>query len=382
MTVEQGMDTDRARSVSDGLTAQGHALDTLAVQGSAMMQVLEGAWGGPDSEHFSTQWSAARPAIDRAAQSVTDMGRELLRQAEQQDLASARSEFGPTPPPMPKDGEPVPLPDVPTGPFPPFPPLPPMPDIFDTIKEIVGGVIDTLRSWWFGAGAWFAGLLSDIDDALKFLARSPIVRLIFKGLGRVTPILGLVLGLWDLGQSIYRFFTEGFTKDSVLQFFQGLTGTAAAVLGIAALFASGTIIGLPAAPVLLVLAGVLGAISIGIGIYRAFDDEIDAAVKGLAPYVWPIIKPYVFGDRELPIPTEPAPYPGPRMPEGPGMPAPYPGPQMPEGPGMPAPYPGPELPKGPGMPTPNGGGGRSPWPGMPSLPSIPGIGGLAPVGTR
>lgn len=347
MTVEQGMDTARARGIADQLGTQGSALDAIGAQGSAMMQLLNDVWSGPDTEQFAREWQSARPRIDRAGQALTDMGRELRRQADQQDVASEGAGLGPGGPTPPG----LPLPPIPPLPI---PRLPSLPDIFAKVNEIIADIVGFVRSW-IAVPMWVSDLFTWLDEAFKIFRNSPLTRLIFKGLGRVTPFLSAVLGLWDIGESIYRFFTEGFTKDSVLQFFQGLTGTIGAGLGIAALFAGGTIIGLPAAAVLGAGALIFGAISIGIGIYREFDDEIDQFVRDNEEIIRWALRPGPIGTPGFPLP----------MPQFP--PPTVPVPELPDWPGAPNPtIPVPELPSLPGIPTPT-------FPGVPSLPGMPSI---------
>lgn len=349
MTVQQGMDTARARQIADGLRVQGNALSALGPQGSAMMQVLDQVWNGPDTEHFAREWNSARPQIDQAGTSLTDMANELARQAEEQDLASEGSGFGPgLPPPVP--------------PLPPLPPLPPPPPgFFEKIGELLSDAWGWVKDGWdwirenFPIPAWFADLIAIVDEIKDIFRKAPFLKHVFKIFGKITPFVGLAIGLWDMGEAIFRFFDEGFTKDSVLQFFEGLTGAIAGGLGIAAIFATGTIVGAPAGVVLGALALVFGGISIGIGIYRDYDEEIDAFVQE----AWPYIEPHLPG-MPLPLPQFPPPtIPVPEMPEGPGMPNPYPAPTIPDWPGMPTPT------------VPDLG-----WPQVPSLPSLPELPGL------
>lgn len=351
MSVAEGMETGRARSIADQLRSQGSVIGDVAARGSAMMSVLEDVWQGPDVEQFAREWGSARPQLDRAEQLVRDMGEELARQAEDQDRASEGSGIGPGSPQLPK------LPGLPDFPgLPGLPKLPSFPDIFGVIGDLLKGAWDFLRSSAYSIPALLADALAWADEAFQVLKNLKWLKwlsLPLKLLGRVTPFIGAVLGLWDMGEAIYRWFTEGFSKDSVLQFFQGLTGTIAGGLGIAAIFATGTILGAPAGLVLGALALVFGGISIGIGIYREFDDEIDAAAK----WAWdngliggPLNPNSPLPGFPLPLPQFPPPtIPGPGLPDWPGAPTPT-VPQLP-------------IPNLPGIPTPT----------FPSLPSLPGL---------
>lgn len=352
MTVEHGMDTARARSIAGQLRKHGSALDTLGAQGSAMMQLLDDVWNGPDGEHFAREWQSARPQIDHAGRAVADLGQELVRQADEQDLASEASGLGP--------GFPTP----PVLPLPPIPKLPSLPDVFGAIQDILGSVWDFLRGFAYSIPVFISDVLGLLDEWTTILKNSKWLKwlsLPLKILGKVTPFISAVVGLWDLGESIYRFFTEGFSKDSVLQFFQGLTGTIGPGLGIAALFATGTIFGAPAGLVLGIGAAIFGGISIAIGIYREFDEEIDAAAK----WAWdhgliggPLLNPNAPGPGfPLPLPQFPPPtVPVPEWPTGPGAPTPtIPWPQPPSLPGIPTPT----FPKVPSLPA------------LPDLPTLP-----------
>lgn len=365
MSVAEGMDTGRARSVAGALRSQSSVLGDIAARGSAMMNVLEDVWQGPDVEQFAREWGSARPQLDRAEQLVRDMGEELTRQAEDQDRASDGEGFGPGEPRIP----PIPkLPDLPQ--LPKLPRLPSFPDIFGVIGDLLKGAWDFLRSFAYSIPALLADALAWADEAFQVLKNLKWLKwlsLPLKLLGRATPFIGAVLGQWDMLVAIHRWFSEGFSKDSVLQYFQGVTGTIAGGLGIAAIFATGTILGVPAGVALGVLALVFGGISIGIGIYREFDDEIDAAAK----WAWdngliggPLNPNSPLPGWPLPLPQFPPPtIPVPRLPDWPGAPTPtIPPLPIPSLPGIPTPT----FPSLPGIPT---------LPGVPSLPkpSFPGI---------
>ena len=225
MSVAEGMDTGRARSVAGTLRSQSSVLGDIAARGSSMMGLLEDVWQGQDVEQFAREWSSARPQLDRAEQLVRDMGEELTRQADDQDRASDGEGFGPGEPRIPTIPK---LPDLPQ--LPKLPRLPSFPDIFGAIGDFLKGAWDFLRSFAYSIPAFFSDLLGWADEAfnaLKNLKWLKWLSLPLKLLGKVTPFVGAILGLWDMGESIYRWFTEGFSKDSVLQFFQGLTGTIA-----------------------------------------------------------------------------------------------------------------------------------------------------------
>lgn len=271
-SVEQGMDTARARVVANQLKHEGSALAALGAQGSAMMGVLEDVWGGPDAEKFSREWQAARPSIARSSQALTESGHELTRQAEEQDTASggdggAGTGIGGIRAELP------PHHGWETG----APNLPPMfPEFRDPDPE---GAWNTLKDLWELsnhplAELWkiaFDETLGELLDELGKLGGK------FKILGVAGKVFGGLGGLWsyitgytNMGQAVYRLFTEGPSVDGALQFLQGAFGAASGSLAIAA--AALGLTGVGGLPAIIVGGGALlcGLISLGIGEVREY----------------------------------------------------------------------------------------------------------------
>lgn len=341
MTVEQGMDTGRGREIAAQLRLQSGVVSDISTQGTAMMQLLEEVWSGPDAQEYGNRWTSARPQLDRVGQMLDDMGAELMRQAEDQDRASTQAGGGP-------DGGPR-GPQLPT--LPPMPSLPSLPDIFDGVfelgKGLLEGLLGGLRSLYSTAAQLFVSGLDFLRDTTKFLSKFRGLGALLKGLGKGLPFLGSFLSGLDIGEALHRLTRDGGWKDpdAWLQLAQGGTGAIAGVLGAAALVASGTIVGLPAGAVLGGAALVFGGVSLGIGIYREFDSEINSAVK----WAWDkgiLGGPFNPNFPRLPLPSFP-----PSLPGWPGLPKPH----LPN-----LPFPGlPGIPSLPGIPK------------LPSLPSIP-----------
>lgn len=107
MTVTDGMDVERVRSIAQQLLSQSTKIDDVRTSGEGQIGVLEGAWSGPDLEKFQDGWDSAMPQLDHAGQALRDFGRELARQANDQDKASGGGgggKGGPVVPPG-KSGE-------------------------------------------------------------------------------------------------------------------------------------------------------------------------------------------------------------------------------------------------------------------------------------
>ena len=263
MTVTDGMDTARARTIADHLKNEGAALAGVGMQGGVLMKTLKDVWSGPDVEDFAREWEAARPAIARSSNHLTDAGHELTRQADEQDRTSDA------------DGAPGPAeggsrrghPFV-TG----APQLPPLIPGFRSSDP--GRVWDTVKDVWDTVTSPVFGFVQTVvDEAISKL--EDIKK--FTWVGKAAKIWGVVggvasyaFGLWDMGQAVVRFFTEGPSVDGFLQLAEGFFGWVSGGLGIAAIFATGTIFGAPAGLVLGGLALLAGLISLGIGTIREY----------------------------------------------------------------------------------------------------------------
>ncbi|WP_435200890.1 hypothetical protein [Janibacter sp. GS2] len=88
MSVSEGMDVERVRSIAGQLGASGERLRTVRGEGSASMAILDSAWAGADRGGFSNGWTSSAGSLEAAAAALQHLQRELLRQAEEQDTAS------------------------------------------------------------------------------------------------------------------------------------------------------------------------------------------------------------------------------------------------------------------------------------------------------
>lgn len=88
MTISEGMDAERIRSIAAALGTSGERIRAVRGDGSASMLVLDEAWAGADLGGFSRGWAAGAGRLESAATAVQHLQRELLRQAEDQDTAS------------------------------------------------------------------------------------------------------------------------------------------------------------------------------------------------------------------------------------------------------------------------------------------------------
>ncbi|WP_433954958.1 WXG100 family type VII secretion target [Janibacter indicus] len=88
MTVTDGMDVERVRSIAQQLLSQSTKIDDVRSSGEGQIGVLEGAWSGPDLKKFEDGWDSAMPQLDHAGQALRNFGRELARQANDQEKAS------------------------------------------------------------------------------------------------------------------------------------------------------------------------------------------------------------------------------------------------------------------------------------------------------
>lgn len=88
MTVEQGMDVERIRSIAQQLMSQGDKITAVASTGRAQMRVLDGAWEGADLQDFGGRWETAETTAQGAGESVRRFGELMALQADQQQDAS------------------------------------------------------------------------------------------------------------------------------------------------------------------------------------------------------------------------------------------------------------------------------------------------------
>lgn len=89
MGVTHGADTERLEEIVSTLREQGHHLEALTREGSAMMDLLSESWSGMDLEDFSGRWRAGEQELHLASAALDACSRELLHQAGQQETASS-----------------------------------------------------------------------------------------------------------------------------------------------------------------------------------------------------------------------------------------------------------------------------------------------------
>ncbi|MEN3122372.1 hypothetical protein [Janibacter sp. LM] len=88
MSVREGMDVERVRSIAAGLGRSGEGLRALRDEGSSRLRVLQDAWSGPDLDGFGVGWETGAASLEGAADSLVAMHRALLRQAGEQEATS------------------------------------------------------------------------------------------------------------------------------------------------------------------------------------------------------------------------------------------------------------------------------------------------------
>ncbi|WP_191564988.1 WXG100 family type VII secretion target [Janibacter melonis] len=170
MTVTEGMDVERVRSIATQLMDLGSRVEDVRQEGQTRVDVLDDVWAGPDLEHFQRSWRATVPRLTHAGQAMRDYGQRLDDQAEDQDDASAsiggRAPGAPTPP--------VPLP---------LPPLPPgrtgqgqslLDRIWDAldrvtqpVRDLVTGVLDGITGVFNNLAVKFSMIAADLVDAFR-----------------------------------------------------------------------------------------------------------------------------------------------------------------------------------------------------------------------
>ena len=79
MTVTDGMDVERVRSIAQQLLSQSTKIDDVRSSGEGQIGVLEGAWSGPDLEKFEDGWDSAMPQLDHAGQALRSRADLRLR---------------------------------------------------------------------------------------------------------------------------------------------------------------------------------------------------------------------------------------------------------------------------------------------------------------
>lgn len=88
MGVSHGADVGRVEGIGRALTAAADELSQIRDGGASSFRILQDAWHGADVEYFDLQWRGAARSLDGASELVRHLGAELLRQADQQLVAS------------------------------------------------------------------------------------------------------------------------------------------------------------------------------------------------------------------------------------------------------------------------------------------------------
>lgn len=102
MTDFIGMDTDAVRNLSDGLTRQAEALQTVTGAIDGLVHRMAQEWHGPDASEFVGWWSQQhKPALLHAHDVLAGLGTSARNNVTQQDQASSgmTAGVGPTPGP-------------------------------------------------------------------------------------------------------------------------------------------------------------------------------------------------------------------------------------------------------------------------------------------
>lgn len=87
--VTEGADPEQLVEIAGDLERSGDRVNEQRARGRSQLGVLEEAWSGPDLEDFTREWPGVEQSLEHARQTLTGLGRELRRQAEEQVRTSA-----------------------------------------------------------------------------------------------------------------------------------------------------------------------------------------------------------------------------------------------------------------------------------------------------
>lgn len=87
--VTEGADPEQLVQIAGDLERSGDRVNEQRARGRSQLGVLEEAWSGPDLEDFTREWPGVEQSLENARQTLTGLGRELRRQAEDQVRTSA-----------------------------------------------------------------------------------------------------------------------------------------------------------------------------------------------------------------------------------------------------------------------------------------------------
>ncbi len=270
-----GADIEQLRTLSQSLGTSGSRLKTVESTVNSLVQ--SAAWKGSDGDRFRSEWtSTLRPMLNKTSVSLQEQSRSLLKHADEQEKASTAGSAGTS----------SPAPSGPgggsgggSGPERGWGDSFTDPDY----QHAPGGIEWLLEKIGLGDG----GPAADITSALMFVAdkfnwnlelaqvQSGVSKFFdfMKGAGKVLGVLGGAIGVLDIFSGIDN-------KDP----FRIADGVIGGGLSVAALVATGTIVGAPAGIVLGGLAlgwGLLGMVSGDVPVTKRIWDFGAGVVGGV-----------------------------------------------------------------------------------------------------
>lgn len=165
MSVSEGMDVERVRSIAQQLISLSTKVDDVRSSGQGQVARLKGVWAGPDLEQFEDRWHNVLPRVSDAGQAMREFGRLLRAQADDQEDTS--KDVGGRNPSRP--------PTVP----PPYPPgrCEPGQSFLDRILDGIGKTVQSVLKGIEKAVDWFVdkiwtpfsniSLVADIIDLVR-----------------------------------------------------------------------------------------------------------------------------------------------------------------------------------------------------------------------
>jgi uncharacterized protein YukE len=271
-----GADIEQLRELSQSLGRSGTRLKSVESTVNSLVQ--SSAWKGADGDRFRSEWSSSlRPMLSHASEALQDQSRSLLRHADEQEQASGAGHSS------------VPAGSGATGPGAADSSGPGWGDAFTNpdYQHAPSGIEWLLEKLGVGDG----NAASGIAAALLFVAdkfnwnlelaqvQAGVSKFFdfMKGAGKVLGVLGGAIGVLDV--------LSGIDGKDPFRIADGLIGGG---LSVAALVATGTIVGAPAGVVLGGLAlgwGLLGMISGDVPVTKRiwdFGAGVVGAVKDVA----------------------------------------------------------------------------------------------------
>jgi uncharacterized protein YukE len=272
-----GADIEQLRALSQSLGRSGTRLKSVESTVNSLVQ--SSAWKGTDGDRFRSEWSSSlRPMLSHTSEALQDQSRSLLKHADEQEQASGA---GPSSVPAGSGGG--------SGSANSSNPGPGWGDAFTdpNYQHASSGIEWLLEKMGVGDGSAASGIAS----ALMFVAdkfnwnlelaqvQAGVSKFFdfMKGAGKVLGVLGGAIGVLDV--------LSGIDGKDPFRIADGLIGGG---LSVAALVATGTIVGAPAGIVLGGLAlgwGLLGMMSGDVPVTKRiwdFGAGVVGAVKDVA----------------------------------------------------------------------------------------------------